>query len=96
VTFGPFADGPGGVPSELTPTRRHLMERRTTRAAIVALASAAVMTASGCVIGSSYWVGADQCVVQFGPMDPSPNGPPDVVRPIIGDLVYETCWTAEY
>ena len=71
--------------------------RRSTRiAAMTALTLTLGVAGAGCTIGGPYWSGADQCTVQFGPMEPSPNGPPDVIRPIIGDLVYETCWTAEY
>lgn len=72
------------------------MTRARKRAAAAALSAAAIAAASGCSLGSSYWVGSDQCVVHFGPMEPSPNGPPDVYRQILGDLIYEVCWTAEY
>ena len=72
------------------------MTRARKRAAGAVLSVAAIVASSGGIIGGPYWVGSDQCVVHFGPMEPSPNGPPDVYRQILGDLIYEVCWTAEY
>lgn len=72
------------------------MRTRTKRAAIAALVLGLGTVGSGCALGSSYWVGSDQCVVHLGPLEVGPIGPPDIIRPIIGDLLYEACWTAEY
>jgi hypothetical protein len=30
------------------------------------------------------------------PRDPVPNGPADSSHPILGDFLYEACWTADF
>lgn len=74
-----------------------MVKRRSARSVALALAvSAVAIGGSGCAVGNSYWVGAQQCVLHVGPMEPSPNGPPDRINYLVGDLIYEACWTAEY
>lgn len=72
---------------------------RATRAVRTGLMVAAVVSVSaGCTVAGPYtkWDGPGapyQCRLEIGPMNPVPAAPPDLIVPVIGDLVYEACWS---
>ena len=79
------------------------MKTRRRGRRIVALGltmSALVVGTSACVLSpryKSYQGGVYECELQLGPEWTPVEGhvPPTLIRPVVGDLIFEACWTLD-
>ncbi|HNI35280.1 MAG TPA: hypothetical protein PLV93_07760 [Microthrixaceae bacterium] len=73
--------------STLSPLRRRL-------SALVA-STVGLLVGAGCAISpASYEKGQYRCFLEVGPLSGHPTAP-DAIFPIIGELLYESCWLVD-